>query len=751
MNTLYKNAKRYFNRLTRRLHRRDIETRLLVLVLTAGILSFLTLSGLSFYAIGNVRDAMDELGERIGRAGATFTEDLMTRQLKDTLGELAYSRAEFIEHETKMVKQNVTILSHLMTNFASNPDAWRAIKLRDPRVDAVENFMPYITYSSESYANGTPPDNLTPEIRRNIEVAANIRVMLAPLAKTYTGYRSSFFVGSKDGWTICINVVPQVRGQLFLTNERLYHYDSRQRPWYISAINETKPVFSDLYVGVTDDSAPFIACSVPYFDKNGVAGVVGLDFSISDMYAPMSQTLIGESGFSFVLNKDGHILFSTRTEGEIVAQVGGKDLRESSEETLADAARKMVNGESGTELVVVDGEEYFLAFAPMKSVGWSFGTLTARRDVSAIAVAGRDYFLSQIEVFNSRLQGEYFLIIFAALVLWGWLLNSFFSLSKDLSARFVKPIHTLADGVRDIIKDQSFDKKIDIKTGDEIEHLATCFNAMTGELKAYMANLTKVTAEKERIATELDVATEIQRGMLPKDFPTRDDFEILATMTPAKEVGGDFYDFYFLDETHVAITVADVSGKGIPAALFMVISKTVLNNFAASFYQSNGLAPVVEAANEKLCANNDAMMFVTAFVGVLDLESGEFTFVNAGHNPPVIYHAAENRCDFLDVKKNFVMGPMDGIPFVEQKINFNAGDLIFIYTDGVTEALNVANEEYLPDRLIKFMNSTDCRVDLDTLLKNIRADVAAHVGDAAQSDDITLFALRFKGSRNHEA
>ena len=164
-----------------------------------------------------------------------------------------------------------------------------------------------------------------------------------------------------------------------------------------------------------------------------------------------------------------------------------------------------------------------------------------------------------------------------------------------------------------------------------------------------------------------------------------------------------------------------------------------------SFYARNGLAPVVEAANEQLCANNDAMMFVTAFVGVLDLESGEFTYVNAGHNPPVIYHAEENRCDFLDVKKNFVLGPMDGIPFAEQKISLKRGDLIFLYTDGVTEALNVANEEYLPDRLIAFMNSTDCRVDLETLLKNVRADVAEHVGEADQSDDITMFALRFNG------
>ena len=317
-------------------------------------------------------------------------------------------------------------------------------------------------------------------------------------------------------------------------------------------------------------------------------------------------------------------------------------------------------------------------------------------------------------------------------------------MSTKLSRRFVKPIHELTDGVREI-SSGNLDKKIEVQTGDEIEHLAVCFNAMTDELKTYMKNLAKETAERERIATELDVAKEIQNGMLPKDFPARNDFELFATMTPAKEVGGDFYDFYFIDETHLAITVADVSGKGISAALFMVISKTILNNFAESFYKQNGLAPVVVAANEQLCANNEAMMFVTAFIGVLDLETGEFIYVNAGHNPPVIYRAEENHCDYLDVKKNFVLGPMDGIPFVEQKISLKHGDLLFLYTDGVTEALNVDDEEYLPERLIKFMNVTDCTVNLETLLKNIRGDLLEHVGAAEQSDDITMFALRFKG------
>ena len=471
-----------------------------------------------------------------------------------------------------------------------------------------------------------------------------------------------------------------------------------------------------------------------------------MNVSNTDIYTAINDTALGKNGFSFVLNKKGEVIFSSRTEGELVAKSGGLDLRWHSKRGLSNAARKMIAGESGLVPVTIDGEDYFLAFAPMKKLGWSFGTLTLRKDIADIADNSQEYFLKQIADFTVRLQNEYLLITCVAGLILAGLLHVLFTVSNKLSHRFVKPINDLSDGVREI-SSGNLDKKIDIHTGDEIEHLATCFNAMTDELKTYMANLTKETAERERIATELDVATEIQRGMLPKDFPVRDDCELYATMTPAKEVGGDFYDFYFLDETHLAVTVADVSGKGVPAALFMVIADTVLKNFALSIHNREGLAEVVAAANDKLCANNDAMMFVTAFIGVLDLESGEFTYVNAGHNPPVIYHAQENHCDFLDVKKNFVLGPMDEIPFVEQKISLKPGDLLFLYTDGVTEALNVAEEEYLPDRLIAFMNSTDCRADLQTLLKNIRGDLSAHVGEAAQSDDITMFALRFNGGR----
>ena len=716
----------------------NIQKRLLVLVLAAGILSFLTLSGLSFYGLYAVHNEMKEMGDEVGKAGAKFTENLVTYQLKKTLEELAKARAGFIEQRLGGFRSNIEILSRTMTRIASNPDDYKPIKLINPQFEPVYNTQTYMTYGPDIKRDG-----LTPETEHELAIAGNIRVLLESLERMFMEYPSSVYIGTKHGCFICCPSFPDKPNEPkpFAESE-FFDYDPRERPWYKQAIAANAPVFFELDSHTNLGKYQRFGCSAPYYDRYGIAGVVGLDVPNVDIYKAINETAIGSDGFSFVLNKNGRVIFSSRTEGELVAKANGEDMRTSSKRRFARAAGKMTRGESGIMPVTVDGEEYFLAFAPMKYTGWSFGTLTLRKDIDVAVDKSREYFITQVQGFSSRLQDRYFIMTFISSLLVIGLLYLLFIASNKVSAMFVKPIHELSDGVREIASG-NLDKKLDIHTGDEIEHLATCFNAMTDELKAHMANLTKVTAEKERIATELDVATEIQSGMLPKDFPVHENFELLATMKPAKEVGGDFYDYYFIDETHLAITVADVSGKGIPAALFMVIAKTVLKNFTMSMHNREGLAEVVAASNDKLCANNEAMMFVTAFVGVLDLQSGEFVFVNAGHNPPVVYHAEENHCDFLDVKKNFVLGPMDGIPFAEQKISLKPGDLLFLYTDGVTEALNVNDEEYLPDRLIDFMNSTDCTANLETLLENVRGDLSKHVGEAEQSDDITMFALRF--------
>ena len=731
----------------------NIHKKVLILVLGAGLITFLLLGIFAYGGKIIVQRDMEEMSVDLGEKSASYTEEFVIAQLKLTLGELAEAKAQFIDREMAITRENAKIFAETVTNIMRQPENYFPKTLPDPRRDPIHNNEAYWIFAPDIR------DKLTPEIQNELELAANIEDIMEELLENYRDYNSSTFVAGENGWHIGDRLLLNAEGNvdyatpIYFSYERIYEFDPRKRPWYIIAKNAGKPVISDLYRTVEMGSALQTGASAPFYDASGkMIGVAGLDYTNSDLYAYVNETTASKNFVNFVLNGRGEIIFSSANEGvlalnmseDLAARSGGRDIRNSSEKTLADAAKLMVDGKQDVVPVTLNDENFYLAFAPMVETGWSFGMLIPKDEILQATQGTRNYFQAQIKGLQAKMRQEYSYMNNLVIAVPALMLIILFFMGTNLSGRFVKPIHNLSDGVREI-SSGNLDKKIDVRTGDEIEHLAICFNAMTDELKTYMANLTKITAEKERIATELNVATEIQNGMLPKDFPEREDFELYATMTPAKEVGGDFYDFYLLDEKHLAITVADVSGKGIPAALFMVIAKTVLNNFAESFYRQNGLAPVVAAANEQLCANNEAMMFVTAFVGVLDLETGEFTYVNAGHNPPVLYRAEKNSCEFLDVKKNFVLGPMDGIPFVEQKISLKRGDLLFLYTDGVTEALNVRDEEYLPERLINFMNSTDCAADLQTLLKKIRGNVAEHVGEAEQSDDITMFALRFKG------
>ena len=313
-----------------------------------------------------------------------------------------------------------------------------------------------------------------------------------------------------------------------------------------------------------------------------------------------------------------------------------------------------------------------------------------------------------------------------------------------LNNKLLNPLSSLTQGVKNFSAG-NLDKKLDIQTSDELQTLAESFNTMTDELKIYMANLTKATAERERIATELDVARRIQISMLPKNFSVDERVDLFATMTPAKEVGGDLYDFYMLDEDHLFITIADVSGKGVPAALFMVAAITNLRNFTASLKNPDDLKIAIEQTNDRLCANNDGGLFVTAFSGVLDLTTGIFRYVNAGHNPPLIRRNGKNFSE-LPMELNFVLGGWDDWQYVQQEIQLAAGDTIFLYTDGVTEAANLSGKMYSLERLQKKLADLDKMKSAEEILTVVSKSLENFSGDAEQSDDITMLAVKFERS-----
>ncbi len=286
--------------------------------------------------------------------------------------------------------------------------------------------------------------------------------------------------------------------------------------------------------------------------------------------------------------------------------------------------------------------------------------------------------------------------------------------------------------------------KLDVKTGDELEVLCHSLKGMEQDLATHIENLKNVTAEKERIGAELNIATQIQADMLPRIFPAfpeRKEFDIYATMTPAKEVGGDFYDFFLLDEDHLGMVMADVSGKGVPAALFMVIAKTLIKNRA----QMGGTpAEILQYVNDQLCEGNEAELFVTVWFAILNVKTGKGMAANAGHEHPVLRRAG-GQYELVVYRHSPAVATMEGMRFREHEFELYPGDSLFVYTDGVPEATDAKVELFGTDRMLAALNRNP-DAEPEELLHNVRADIDAFVGDAPQFDDITMLGLHFMGS-----
>ena len=327
-----------------------------------------------------------------------------------------------------------------------------------------------------------------------------------------------------------------------------------------------------------------------------------------------------------------------------------------------------------------------------------------------------------------------------------------FLLSRHIRKNMVEPINMIAEAAEAYVKDkkdggtlsENHFKGLGIDTGDEIENLYFTLSDMEKDLNAYEEDLTKAIQEQQRIGTELDLAKRIQEDMLPTifpPFPERKDFDVYASMIPAKEVGGDFYDYFLIDDDHLCIIMADVSGKGVPAALFMMASKILLKTTAMAIPEPG---EILARVNNQICSNNSLEMFVTAWLGILELSTGKLTAANAGHEYPIIRQHG-GRYELYRDKHGFVMGGMEGMEYKEYEVLLKPGSEVFLYTDGVTEATSEKNEQFGTKRLLESLNS-GLAPELKGVLERVNDAVDVFVGDAPQFDDITMLCLYYAGA-----
>ena len=406
---------------------------------------------------------------------------------------------------------------------------------------------------------------------------------------------------------------------------------------------------------------------------------------------------------------------------------------------------------SGPTKETVHPEYGIPAFITNDTYGWLCTSMEPvwDKDKNPVALVGVD--ISMNEIMQDRSDFLRSIIIFMGIA--GIVLTALMLIG--MAVALVRPINMLSDAARSFVQDRRNELKensaitrLNIRTGDEVETLCDSVKQMEKDINSYITHLTEVTAEKERISAELNVATQIQADMLPRifpPFPDRKEFDIYASMTPAKEVGGDFYDFFLIDADHIGLVMADVSGKGVPAALFMVIAKTLIKNRALL---GESPAVILRNVNDQLCEGNDAELFVTVWLAVIQISTGKGTAANAGHEHPVIRRAG-GRYELVTYRHSPAVATMSGISFKEHSFELNPGDQLFVYTDGVPEATNENNELFGNERMLDALN-LEPGADPEKLLHNVREKIDEFVGEAPQFDDITMLSFSYTGTGDND-
>ncbi len=694
------------------------------------LLTLLVVGAVIAFQLQQLRKGMISANVETGQEVESLSSQAMEVTMEDNLLRLTSEKAAAADTLFFDFGKKVSVLAESAQYLYEHEADFGEVKVHLPDQKNGTALDVYVTYSEKV-------DQDDPAFQDEQGLVGNLQGELLAVTAENEEINSDYFA-SESGFMLQADDIYQ--GQ-FDEAGNLLTFEAKDRPWYQGAVAQKGIYFTDPTHDVsTGDFA--IMCSAPVYQQDQLVGVAGAGMYLSSLKETVAEAVIGEAGSACLIDGKGNIIFSTRESGELAA--GGAELANVLQGTQGDLngfLTEAVNGAQAVSLIPVDGENVYVSCAPLETVGWTLLSVLPEEEVTAPTRSLTDALSRKNSEMLQQSDRRFLYAFVTLLIAMALLVVVAYLLSRRLSSRLVRPIVTLTNKVREIEGDNlSF--TWDQHTHDEIDVLASSFGTMTERIEKYIVDITTITAEKERIGAELSVATQIQADMLPcifPAFPERKEFDIFASMSPAKEVGGDFYDFFLLDDDHLAMVMADVSGKGVPAALFMVISKTIIKN-QAQFLKSP--KQILETANNLLQENNAEDMFVTVWLGIMEISTGRLQAVNAGHEYPVI-RGANGQFELLKDKHGMVLGTMPGMKYREYEAQIEEGGCLFLYTDGVAEATNANNELYGTDRMLAALNR-EPMASPKQLLVNVRADIDAFVGTAPQFDDITMLAMERK-------
>lgn len=493
--------------------------------------------------------------------------------------------------------------------------------------------------------------------------------------------------------------------------------------WYRQSREQGYDGWTDPYSDITELDDPdmntemLVSYCKPIFrDNSFFAGSISLDLSLQSLSEELSDVKPYKNAYCILLGGDGTYLVHPDS-GKLMYHSIFSDAQEMSLPALEDLGKAMVNQESGMREITKDGESFYAFFEPVPTTGWSIAIFCPAADI----FGGYD-----------RLQRRMIAAIVMALLL-------MFFLFVWLIRRQLSPLGRLAEEA-DFIASGNFERPLpSIQRDDEIGLLSQSFGNMQSSLVRHIEELTESTASRERMERELQIARDIQMGMVPHDFNLGKKVDLYASMVPAREVGGDLYDC-FVQDRKLYLCIGDVSGKGVPASLLMSVARAMFRVLARQ-----GLSPaeIASRINDTIAEKNDQMIFVTMFLASVNLSTGVMEYCNCGHNAPVLVDGPDKAPAFLDCLANTAVGILGGYKYEGQQIADMRDKILFLYTDGVNEAENAAHEQFGNDRMLACLASEPFQ-DSRSMVERLSAAVAAHVAGAEPSDDLTMLCLRIR-------
>ena len=703
------------------------KTVFLVLIMLAAVIAvFMALSQYQNKSLVQiVGDTRIEQQQSISQVSG----ETMRQIVKNTMENTTELQANVADNDFSEVLNYTHMLGTLTREVFENKDALQQgqIGLPDPANNGVASAMVLfeegVDYTQSEY----------------LGYAANLAApMIAMLDNSEK--IDGIYIGFADGTDLCVDEKPLLK--LDEKGEPI-PFPVRERPWYVGAVEAGDIYFTGIMADAFSGDL-VITCSSPVSARGEFIGVVGIDVILESMGDFMRASQESD-GTVFVVNEHGQVILSSEKDGlfSATATEEAPDLRTLGNEELARFVDLALSEKTELNVINIDGTDYYIAGAPMPTIGWAVisiidKTTTELPEKTMLSDYDRINAEASAKFRESSARTQHSGRLIMILVI-------FFSLSAAVIAagRIVRPLEQMTENIIESGKTgQLFEMKDSYRTHDEIEVLAEAFDDLSKKTRQYIEDITEITKEKERVNTELNMANQIQSSMLPHifpAFPNRHELDIYATMDPAREVGGDFYDFFLVDENHLALVIAYVSGKGVPGALFMMVSKAILKNTAMM-----GKSPgeILTVTNEMICSNNKMQMFVTVWLGILEISTGKIVAANAGHEYPALSQGGAFA--LLKDKHNFIIGGMDGVRYKEYEIQMKPGDRLFLYTDGVPEATDTENRMFGTDRMLDALNA-EPDVSPKRILENVRGSVDAFVKDSEQFDDLTMMCIEYNG------